>query len=154
MIGATFVIRAIILVDDYGILDIDHSSMLEDDTGNEACARLRPSLYPHSVLSARKRNSRNSHVSHSSFLEMLSQTSNAVSIPNKRKLYSVFAVMKVLYAKAIKQKMYVYSYLIPWPGPQAMFSIHKLVVPGPIEMQSSPVAILEFIIVTSDDEAT
>lgn len=95
LIGATFVIRAIILVDDYGILDIDHSSMLEDDTGNEARARLRPSLYPHSVLRARKRNSRNSHVSHSSFLELLSQTSNAVSIPNKRKLYSVFAVMKV-----------------------------------------------------------
>lgn len=32
-------------------------------------------------------------------------------------------------------------YLIPWPGPHAMSSIHKLVVPGPTETQSSPVPI-------------
>lgn len=37
---------------------------------------------------------------------------------------------------------------MPWPGPQATFSIHKFEVPGPIEMQSSPVLILEFKIVT------
>ena len=43
------------------------------------------------------------------------------------------------------------KYLIPCPGPHATFSIHKLVVPGPIEMQSSPVLILELRIVTLED---
>nr|GMC83169.1 Os01g0623750 [Ipomoea batatas] len=44
--------------------------------------------------------------------------------------------------------------LIPWPGPQAMFSIHKLELPGPMEIQSSPVPIWEFKIVTPDDDCT
>lgn len=42
-------------------------------------------------------------------------------------------------------------YLIPWPGPHATFSIHKLELPGPMEMQSSPVAILELRTVTPED---
>lgn len=46
---------------------------------------------------------------------------------------------------------YIFPNLIPWPGPQAMFSIHKLEVPGPIEIQSSPVPIWEFIMVTLDE---
>lgn len=45
-------------------------------------------------------------------------------------------------------------YLIPCPGPQAMFSIHKLVVPGPTEMQSSPVRIFELRMVMWDDICT
>lgn len=42
-------------------------------------------------------------------------------------------------------------YLIPCPGPQLIFSIHKLVVPGPIEMQSSPVPMFEFDMFTFND---
>lgn len=45
-------------------------------------------------------------------------------------------------------------YLIPCPGPHAMFSIHKFWVPEPIEMQSSPVWILEFMMVTPLDCST
>jgi len=49
---------------------------------------------------------------------------------------------------------YFLSYLIPWPGPHATFSIHKLDVPGPIDIQSSPVPILEFKMVTAVDNWT
>lgn len=43
---------------------------------------------------------------------------------------------------------------MPWPGPHIMRSIHKFFVPGPIEMQSSPVLITELVIATSDDNCT
>lgn len=44
--------------------------------------------------------------------------------------------------------------LMPWPGPQLTSSIHKLVVPGPIETQSSPVWMLAPVIVTPVDPCT
>ena len=37
------------------------------------------------------------------------------------------------------------SHLMPWPGPHSMPSIHKFLVPGPIDMQSSPVLMVERI---------
>lgn len=39
-------------------------------------------------------------------------------------------------------------YLIPWPGPQEICSIHMFLEPGPIEIQSSPVFIKEEVMVT------
>ena len=48
----------------------------------------------------------------------------------------------------------IVRYLIPWPGPHAMSSIHKFVVPGPIETQSSPVPIWELTMVTPVDAWT
>ena len=45
-------------------------------------------------------------------------------------------------------------YLMPWPGPQATFSIQRLVAPGPTETQSSPVLIWVSKIVTPDDNCT
>ena len=45
-------------------------------------------------------------------------------------------------------------HLIPWPGPHAMFSTHKLEQPGPMETQSSPVLIFELMIVTPVDNWT
>lgn len=44
-------------------------------------------------------------------------------------------------------------YLMPWPGPQETFSIHKFDVPGPIDMQSSPVPITAFKMVTPVEAA-
>ena len=46
------------------------------------------------------------------------------------------------------------AYLIPCPGPHASLSIHKWEVPGPIEMQSSPVRMFELRMVTFDDLST
>jgi hypothetical protein len=43
---------------------------------------------------------------------------------------------------------------MPWPGPHLTRSIHKFFVPGPMEMQSSPVLMVDFIIVTSCDNWT
>lgn len=55
----------------------------------------------------------------------------------------------------VKEYISIYMlYLMPCPGPHKTFSIHKLVLPGPIETQSSPVLILEFKIVTPDDNCT
>lgn len=43
--------------------------------------------------------------------------------------------------------------LTPWPGPHVMVWIHKLDEPGPMDMQSSPVAILELRTVTPEDDS-
>jgi len=48
----------------------------------------------------------------------------------------------------------IIQYLIPWPGPQATFSIQRPLVPGPMETQSSPVEILELRMETVDDDCT
>lgn len=45
-------------------------------------------------------------------------------------------------------------YLIPWPGPQAIFWIQTFLEPGPIAMQSSPVLIRLFLMVTPVDDWT
>lgn len=42
-------------------------------------------------------------------------------------------------------------YLTPWPGPQAMSSIQRSVVPGPTDTQSSPVLMEEDKMVTPVD---
>lgn len=46
------------------------------------------------------------------------------------------------------------NYLTPWPGPQCILSIHKFVVPGPIDIQSSPVWILLSVMVTLVEDWT
>ena len=43
-------------------------------------------------------------------------------------------------------------YLIPWPGPHWMPCMETWVDPGPMEMQSSPVPILELVILTKWDD--
>lgn len=40
---------------------------------------------------------------------------------------------------------------MPWPGPHLIFSIHTSVEPGPMEMQSSPVLMVDPVIVTKLD---
>ncbi|BAS73235.1 Os01g0623750, partial [Oryza sativa Japonica Group] len=44
--------------------------------------------------------------------------------------------------------------LMPWPGPQLTCSTRRLEVPGPTEMQSSPVWMLAPVMVTADDDCT
>lgn len=46
------------------------------------------------------------------------------------------------------------KYLIPWPGPQATFSIQRPLVPGPMDTQSSPVDIFELRMETMEDDWT
>lgn len=48
----------------------------------------------------------------------------------------------------------ILSYLIPCPGPQAMRSIHKLVLPWLTDMQSSPVIMVLWLIVTPVENCT
>ena len=43
---------------------------------------------------------------------------------------------------------------MPWPGPHATFSIQRLVAPGSMEKQSSPVLICVSMIVTPEDNCT
>lgn len=46
------------------------------------------------------------------------------------------------------------NYLIPCPGPHTIFSMSILAVPGPIDIQSSPVPILESTMATLDENWT
>lgn len=67
------------------------------------------------------------------------------SIPNV-----VVIIIIILYRLILR----ISAYLTPWPGPHLMLLINKLFVPGPIDMQSSPVCMVLPLIVTPVEVCT
>ena len=70
------------------------------------------------------------------------------------KLTIILTVTRVFICKQCNIPRAIKSYLMPWPGPQVICSIHKSFVPGPIETQSSPVLIEVLKIATFLDNWT
>lgn len=63
-------------------------------------------------------------------------------------------LFSISYALCLINSLVLFNHLIPWPGPHATLSIHILLVPAPIEIQSSPVPIQELRIATLLDNCT
>lgn len=64
------VVGAVILVDNNRVLGINDDNVLEKNISNEAIARPRPRLHPHTVLSSGERCRFNCHVLHSGLLNI------------------------------------------------------------------------------------
>ena len=62
---------AVILVDDDGVLDIDHEYVLENNTLNKPIAGPGPWLDPHPILWTGKSNRLNCHILDTLFFEVL-----------------------------------------------------------------------------------
>lgn len=134
--GAVFVIWAVILVNDNGVVDIIHGDILKHHISHEPFACSPPRLYSHAILCLLK-----------------SYSSN--SLPRLPMLHSLISYYKIqhaidiyIYTHIINNEVLELIHLMPCPRPHTTFSIHKLVAPGPIDTQSSPVLILVLEMVT------
>ena len=68
---AIYVVRAVVLVNNNGILNIGHGSVLEKYIPNKTIARPPPRLDPQPILSANKCNRFSSHILHSRLIKIL-----------------------------------------------------------------------------------
>jgi len=146
---AILVVGAVILINYDGIIDILHKSMLEKNVPSKSSAWSSPGLNPQSIFSSCK----NVTVFTVTFCTPAS-CSSLPKLPMLQRIHNSSTKYYDIKKNAINKSscMFFIFYLMPWPGPQATFSIHKLVVPGPTDTQSSSVPILAFKIVTSLDD--
>ena len=77
-----FVARAVILIDDNGVLDILHYNMLENNIPGKTIAGSGPRLYPHPILGTNECGCFYCHILHSSLILVLPQTPNAAQYQN------------------------------------------------------------------------
>ena len=68
--SAAFIIWAVILVYDNGVLDIDHDNVLKKDVPHISIARFPPRLYPDTILSASECSGFNSHILHTRLIHI------------------------------------------------------------------------------------
>jgi len=144
--GAALVIWAVILVYYNGVFHIDHDSVLKKNVPHKAVAGSPPGLDSNTVLSPGEGNGFNCYILYTSFYQIFPQAPNAAK---SNWTVNTYGTTKTITLRFFF--LWMKDDLIPCPGPHAMSSIHKLVVPGPMEMQSSPVRILELRMVTWED---
>lgn len=69
--GAVLVVRAVILVNDDGVVDVDHADVSEQNISHKPFAWFSPRFYPHSILCVFEYHIFNRHVFHAGFFNFL-----------------------------------------------------------------------------------
>lgn len=133
---------AILLIDQYGIRNVNHEYILKCKVAGSTWLWSWPGLDPNSIICVHNRAVFHLQSNNILLIVILPQAPHAV-----KKLKWNRRSINISHRKS-KSKHACVLYLIPCPGPQVILDMKRLVVPGPMEMQSSPVPMTELVMLT------